>query len=458
MAFVAYIVTQFIVLLVSRYREYWADRFSGKVTKKPNALSTALAKIAYGLASEGKGSDKVKQINYENALMISDPRSARALAFNVESLKAKDNFTVEDIKEAIAWDMWNPWAKWLELQCSHPIPAKRIMARDKMAEDLGQKPAIGFDLVQPESFWDEFLGDIVVTYFWLLAFPVGIFVMINIGILAGLGTILAIVGFSLTLFILYYYYPMGFRPSNVEFCIDDPKASPIRGTPVQLEGHIIGRGNPGLFFNEDLKLDDGSGIILMDWHHVLKLVVVLEGIFRTKKKIGKRVRVRGWYRRNITPYVEIYTIDWEDNYQKMRTRPVYIGASMFLCILGLFLQLVAPVSIIFTIMPLLLLFLVLYGLKIKYHSWTIKRESSGPHPYWHLSSIADAVVKYHLLAFCEPKDSSDELGNAIVDNSNHRCMQVRCPKCGEVQEVKLLGKITQHACTNCAVSGVVRIA
>jgi len=90
-AFVAYVITQVIVLLISRYREYWADKFSAEKTKKPNTLSTALTKIAYGLASEGLGANKEKQVNYENALMISDPRMARSLAFNAEALKSKKN-------------------------------------------------------------------------------------------------------------------------------------------------------------------------------------------------------------------------------------------------------------------------------------------------------------------------------------------------------------------------------
>ena len=114
LALIAYLITEFIVLLVSRYREYWADRFSATTTKKPNTLSMALVKIAYGLANEGKGREKEKQTKLENALMISNPQSGRSLAFNVGALKVKSGFTNEDIKEAMAWYLWNPWATWLE--------------------------------------------------------------------------------------------------------------------------------------------------------------------------------------------------------------------------------------------------------------------------------------------------------------------------------------------------------
>src|SRR5205807_9563989 len=47
-----YIVSEYIVLWFSRTREYYADRFAGRVTGNPNALASALVKIAYGLAAQ----------------------------------------------------------------------------------------------------------------------------------------------------------------------------------------------------------------------------------------------------------------------------------------------------------------------------------------------------------------------------------------------------------------------
>src|SRR5512141_786030 len=53
-SYVAYIVSQFIALLLSRVREYYADQFAAEVTGNPNALSSALVKVAYGLATARK--------------------------------------------------------------------------------------------------------------------------------------------------------------------------------------------------------------------------------------------------------------------------------------------------------------------------------------------------------------------------------------------------------------------
>ena len=80
-SYVVYLVSQLIALTISRYREYWVDEFSAHSTSNPNALSSALVKIAYGLAREGKGkeSDKKHQ-RYENTLTIFNAKGARALS------------------------------------------------------------------------------------------------------------------------------------------------------------------------------------------------------------------------------------------------------------------------------------------------------------------------------------------------------------------------------------------
>src|SRR5205085_6944682 len=93
-AYVIYIISEYVVLWFSRTREYYADRFSGQVTNNPNALATALVKIAYGLcASQPKpaeaeidGKKKKKKEKAANsgidalgALNIFDKKAATAL-------------------------------------------------------------------------------------------------------------------------------------------------------------------------------------------------------------------------------------------------------------------------------------------------------------------------------------------------------------------------------------------
>ena len=46
--------------MVSRIREYYADEHAGALTENPNALSTALVKIAYGLLIDAQYEEKQK--------------------------------------------------------------------------------------------------------------------------------------------------------------------------------------------------------------------------------------------------------------------------------------------------------------------------------------------------------------------------------------------------------------
>src|SRR6185503_156534 len=69
----------------------------------------------------------------------------------------------KDIVGAMQWDLWNPWAGFYELASTHPLPAKRILALGQLAERLGQEPAMRFDKRQPESYWDEFFIDLMIT-------------------------------------------------------------------------------------------------------------------------------------------------------------------------------------------------------------------------------------------------------------------------------------------------------
>jgi Zn-dependent protease with chaperone function len=151
-AFVIYFISNLIVLLISRYREYWADRFSAETTKDTAPLINALVTIAYGLAMESKKSkeNKVKDKIYENSLMIFDSKVARNLAFSASSVRdSSSEVSIQDMKEAMAWDLWNPWGAYFEIFMSHPLPAKRLIHLDSVGKEMGIEPYLDFDLRKP---------------------------------------------------------------------------------------------------------------------------------------------------------------------------------------------------------------------------------------------------------------------------------------------------------------------
>ena len=76
----------------------------------------------------------------------------------------------DPLKGAMRWDLWNPWAKWYELNSTHPLVASRLRYLSDQAVHMGLEPYVVFDEVQPESYWDEFLADIAVHLLPLAAF------------------------------------------------------------------------------------------------------------------------------------------------------------------------------------------------------------------------------------------------------------------------------------------------
>jgi hypothetical protein len=54
------------------------------------------------------------------------------------------------------WEMWNPWAKWFELNSTHPLISKRLQAISKLSREYNEEPYIVFDLQKTESYVDDF--------------------------------------------------------------------------------------------------------------------------------------------------------------------------------------------------------------------------------------------------------------------------------------------------------------
>jgi heat shock protein HtpX len=106
-----------------------------------------------------------------------------------------------------------------------------------------------------------------------------------------------------------FKYNKNFIPQDVDDLIGNIKVSPIRPQPAIIDGKIIGRGIPGLFYSEDLMLRDKKGIILIDYNFGISLVNFLFGILKTGRLIGHNIRVYGWFRRGPGPRIQVMRIE-----------------------------------------------------------------------------------------------------------------------------------------------------
>ncbi|MEO5338174.1 MAG: M48 family metalloprotease [Magnetospirillum sp. WYHS-4] len=345
-AYLLYIVSEYLVLWLSRTREYYADRFGGEATGNPGALASALVKIAYGLAgqepraaADEKAPQRNPRLEAVGALGIFDAGTARGLAlaaYNPKAARGRNPVDPELLAGAMRWDLWNPWATWFELNSTHPLTAKRLLHLSDQARHLGQEPYVVFDERQPESYWDEFLVDLLVYLAPAVALLVPPAAMLWAGggrgdpnHLLGLAAIawaMAYVGQ-----LLFMYRDRFFPESSVAALLKAVKVSAVRPVPCTLTGTIVGRGVPGYILSEDFVVDDGTGILFLDFRQPLAIWEALFGFFRAEKFQGRRVTVTGWYRRAPVPFMEIRDIVAED---ATRSRSWLVFAKMGVALAG----------------------------------------------------------------------------------------------------------------------------
>ena len=237
-AYIFYLVGTYLLLHLSRIREYYADHFSAEVTGNPNGLSRSLVKIAYGIVEEGKRAEQPSRLlEGTRALGICDAKAAvmTGTAYRISSSSAR-------LGRVFLWDMFNPWAWWAELNSTHPLTGKRIRALANYAEQLDLN--IEFDLasviregykLSKKRLYTGFALDLVLysseILGLLLGLILGVFVQSrtqNFGILVAFPLIGCGIGVLIKAMIMYPNYSNAPTTDILEL-MADPYASPLRG-------------------------------------------------------------------------------------------------------------------------------------------------------------------------------------------------------------------------------------
>src|SRR3984957_5143285 len=147
-AYVAYVISNFMLLSLSRAREYGADHWSCECTGDGDALASALVKVAYGmgqvraeeqseaaaLVASGKQGKKEAARRHRDAsrmrsmhvMGIFEPKTADAM-----SVVFGQGIDPERAVAAMRWETVNPWGTTLEKLSSHPLVAHRIAALER---------------------------------------------------------------------------------------------------------------------------------------------------------------------------------------------------------------------------------------------------------------------------------------------------------------------------------------
>jgi Zn-dependent protease with chaperone function len=326
-----YYVGHWVLLFLSRTREYAADAFA-KQECGGNALSRVLVKIAYGIVTTPDTERTRDLMEGTRTLGIFDHKTANT--FGLIGTDFVRNRDATAVTNAMVYDLHNLWAFWLELGSSHPLTGKRIRALlDGEKSPVFEVAAVDrypFDRVRHLG---QFVRDWTVANLWLIAgaacmaaWALHRFPFAAVPVAAGVGLIVAAI----------YRYPSGApAPVTVDQLMSDPYASPVRGKRCALEGRLVGRGVPGYQFSEDFMFEDRTGLLFIDYEHWMPwLGNLVFAVARAAKLVGLPASCDGWFLRGFSQHLALNRMRCGDEVLESYPRLVAVITGLLVIALG----------------------------------------------------------------------------------------------------------------------------
>ncbi|MDP2933922.1 MAG: M48 family metalloprotease [bacterium] len=325
-AYVFYIIGIYVVLFLSRLREYFADEFSAKQTGDPRLLSRALIKIAYGIMAKEETDKSLKLLESTRTLGIMGFRTAKETG-----LVAKvTNMEPEKIARVMVFDFVSPWAKLAELGSTHPLTGKRLARLDEISQQMGTPAmfdipgAIAASQIDKTRLYKNFLLGAVIHLLpgvLMVAAVVAFLSDMAFGAGSVFGILLFLFGASLIIRAFYRFPKLGAdNATDVLTLMSDPYATPVRGRPVALSGSVIGRGIPGYMFSEDMMFSDSTGLMYLDYQAGVPIVGnVLFAWKKVKQLLGQQVVASGWFFRSSMQLVTLEELRYQGQVIKSYT-------------------------------------------------------------------------------------------------------------------------------------------
>jgi Zn-dependent protease with chaperone function len=341
----------YLVLYLSRTREYMADRFSGIETNNPGALATALVKIGYGIAAEPDTPLSSRLMGSTRALNIMDCKGVDTVSAAVtlsaepgkETIGRVPAFDPRRVSRVFLFDIFNPWAWVVQLGSTHPLTGKRIQALMNLAADKNLPQVFNFAEITIDG-----AGLDKSRLYGKFFFEVLIYFAPVIGVIAGIGLALAdqrllgVILLALGLGLLVrgvYRFPSIKRPeeTTVLDLMSDPYASPLRGKPVVVSGTVIGKASAGSLFGEDMVVHDPSGgLITLNYESIIPFFGNLFfGYKRARTIIGAQVAATGWFRRKISHFIDLKSIRTSDRPFRSYTRFRALALAVIITVIGI---------------------------------------------------------------------------------------------------------------------------
>jgi len=309
-AYLLYLLSQFLVLSLSRTREYFADQYAARLTGEPDKLVSALLKIGYGIAAAER--EQSRAVGAAALMGISNLRSGRELALG--------RYGGAGSASILRWDLVNPWARLYELNSTHPLTALRIRALNREAEAMHRE--VRCPLPEDQKIrWKAFPLELAL---WAAPWAGAATLLVSIGLKDWLWfakgivlpphvvpSLLACTGVAWMLRTWFRYYGT-FRRATIGELLEDVDVSQMRPRAVRLEGRILGFGVPGAFWCPDLVLRDATGLVYVLYRQSIPFAGLFFALSRAEQYFGKDVVIEGWFRRGLTPCVEMWSLTGAD--------------------------------------------------------------------------------------------------------------------------------------------------
>ncbi len=346
------------MLWFSRARVYYSDRLAVEITGNPNGLTRALLKIALGITEDiqilGKTSsllesfDLLLPVGYQQSIPFS-------------SCSPQTPF-----EAVLKWDCTNQYRDWLIINASHPLLGERLALLSRYAQfwkldtelDL---PAIAppirsnsarlskllniykaLPLLQSALLFGLIVGMVLRGLLWLIG-QIGdslniwqIIWMHNANNNSFL-TACVLIGFSLGIFVWINSYFPDIKPSTVRTepnlgdMFGNPTTVPPDSQPVQLTGKLLGRQGLLNWLAQDLILQTSAGLVKLHfWSYLGPLGNVLPQPTRPSHLVNQQVTVTGWFRRSVTPWIDIETLRTQASTISQANYPIWITILAFI--------------------------------------------------------------------------------------------------------------------------------